>query len=194
MTKNGTAFTSGNTFAITEDTTLASTAADTTKPIVTITKSDTDTFSWTATDGVGVVGYIINNDPTIPQASASGWTPVTSATTVTDTYDIDTTAGKTYYVWAKDAAGNVSASKSIAAYLVKRDQGDGTSLVTRIDATSATTGTPANTNTAVLTGTSVWASATANSGYHGVVLTKNGTAVTASGAAHTITAATTVVE
>ena len=101
------------TVSMSAKTTLTANAADTTKPVVTISKTDYNTYSWTATDGVGVVAYQITNSSTAPTASDANWTTITSTTSTTGTQDIDATAGKTYYVWAKDAAGNVSAAKSI---------------------------------------------------------------------------------
>ena len=170
---------------------MTANGVDTEKPVVTISRTNAFTFSWTAIDSEGVTGYQITNDSSIPDADASTWTTVTSATSVTNSYMIDRQEAKLYYVWAKDAVGNVSVANSIAAYSVTRDVGPGTSIERRDDATSSTTGTRMTTNPVVLSGTSIWISATADSGYHGLVLTKNGVAVSASGEAHTITAATT---
>ena len=191
MTRNGSAFKNGGSFNITEATTIASIAADTIKPVVTITRYDYNTLSWTATDGVGVIGYQITNSSSIPDPDASSWTPITSTTSATGTHDIDADGTKSYYVWAKDAAGNVSANKSIAAYLVKRTQGEGTNLVTRVDSTTANDGISISENTPVLKDTSVWASASLNTGYYDLSLTKNGTEVLVGGDKYTITAATT---
>ena len=179
------------TVDITTKTSLTANGVDTEKPVVTISRTNAYTFNWTATDSEGVTGYQITNDSSIPDADASTWTTVTSATSVTNSYMIDRQEAKLYYVWAKDAAGNVSVANSIAAYSVTRDVGPGTSIERRDDATSSTTGTRMTTNPVVLSGTSIWISATADYGYHGLVLTKNGVAVSASGEAHTITAATT---
>jgi hypothetical protein len=65
--------------------------------------------TFTATDNVGVTGCLVNESATAPSATASGWsaTPPTS-------YTFATAGSKTLYAWAKDAAGNVSASKSAA--------------------------------------------------------------------------------
>ncbi|MBT0894376.1 hypothetical protein KI811_11210, partial [Geobacter hydrogenophilus] len=63
--------------------------------------------SFTATDNVGVTGYLITMSATAPAASATGWT-ATAPTSVTAA-----AAGNvTFYAWAKDATGNVSLSKS----------------------------------------------------------------------------------
>jgi hypothetical protein len=63
--------------------------------------------SFTATDNVGVTGYLVNESATAPAASASGWTSTAPAI-----YTFATAGSKTLYAWAKDAAGNVSASMS----------------------------------------------------------------------------------
>jgi hypothetical protein len=63
---------------------------------------------FTATDNVKVTGYLVTQTSTKPSAApASGWTatPPTS-------YKCATAGNKTLYAWAKDASGNVSASKS----------------------------------------------------------------------------------
>jgi len=76
--------------------TLPSTASGLTVPI----------SGLTATDEVGVTGYMVTTSQAPPAASAAGWNtaPPTSVTAV---------AGEnTFYAWTKDAAGNVSAGKS----------------------------------------------------------------------------------
>jgi hypothetical protein len=94
-----------------------SASGDTTAPMVTafaIPASSTSLTvsinSFTAMDDVDVTGYMVTNSSTKPTASASGWS--TNAPT-SYTFSSSTTSGtKTLYAWAKDAAGNVSASKS----------------------------------------------------------------------------------
>jgi hypothetical protein len=63
--------------------------------------------SLTASDNVGVTGYLVNQSATAPSATATGW----SASAPTS-YTFATEGTKTLYAWAKDAAGNVSASRS----------------------------------------------------------------------------------
>jgi len=64
----------------------------------------------TATDNVDVTGYMVTNSSAKPTASASGWS---SSAPTSYTFSSSTTSGtKTLYAWAKDAAGNVSASMS----------------------------------------------------------------------------------
>lgn len=49
--------------------------------------------TFTANDDVGVTGYFLSDSPAVPSADASGWSA-------------------TLYAWAKDAAGNISATAS----------------------------------------------------------------------------------
>ncbi len=63
--------------------------------------------AFAATDNVGVTGYMVNESATKPLATAAGWT-----TTVPASYTFATAGAKTLYAWAKDAAGNVSNSRS----------------------------------------------------------------------------------
>ena len=60
-----------------------------------------------ATDAVGVTGYLVNQSATPPLAGDAGWTgsPWTQ-------YVFSTQGSKILYAWAKDAAGNVSSSLS----------------------------------------------------------------------------------
>lgn len=137
---------------------------DSTKPTVTITCTDYNTFSWTASDNVGVTGYAITNSSTAP----TDWT--TSGTLTSGSKDV-TSAG-TYYVWAKDAVGN-TASASIVAYALTKKQGANTTLtIKENNASGATLET-----TAVLNGTIIYVSATASAGYN-LSLTKNDSAFT----------------
>lgn len=63
--------------------------------------------TFTATDNVGVTGYLLTESSTSPSATAAGWS-VNKPTS----YTFNTAGTKTLYAWAKDAVGNVSASKS----------------------------------------------------------------------------------
>ncbi|NTU73911.1 hypothetical protein HGB07_07190 [Candidatus Roizmanbacteria bacterium] len=88
------------------------TLADTTAPTVTgFTIPETATSltvaisSFTATDAIGVTGYMITESSSAPDAGASGWTG-----TAPTSFVFSSAGAKTLYAWAKDAAGNVSAS------------------------------------------------------------------------------------
>ena len=94
--------------------TVTITLPDTTPPTVsTFTIPSTSTSltvpitSFTATDNVAVTGYMVTESSSAPSASAGGW-----STTAPASYTFTTAGAKNLYAWAKDAAGNVSASMS----------------------------------------------------------------------------------
>ena len=89
-------------------------AADTTAPSVTaFTVPATATSlivpitTFTATDNTAVTGYQVTESATPPAASSVAWTGSAPAS-----YTLTSAGSKTLYAWAKDAAGNVSASRS----------------------------------------------------------------------------------
>ena len=59
----------------------------------------------TATDNVGVTGYLLTDTSTAPSVGATGW-----SSTAPTSYTFSTAGSKTLYAWAKDAAGNASTS------------------------------------------------------------------------------------
>jgi hypothetical protein len=94
--------------------TVSNTVVDATPPTVTgfsvpatATSLTVPITTFAATDNIGVTGCLVNESATTPSAAASGWTatPPTS-------YTFASAGNKTLYAWVKDAAGNVSASKS----------------------------------------------------------------------------------
>ena len=94
--------------------TVSQPAADTIAPTVTAFSIPSTSSSLTvsissfsAGDNVGVTGYMVNASSTKPLASATGWSAAAPAS-----YSFTSTGSKTLYAWAKDAAGNVSASRS----------------------------------------------------------------------------------
>ncbi|MDA8123715.1 MAG: hypothetical protein M0009_00805 [Deltaproteobacteria bacterium] len=72
--------------------------------------------TFTATDDVGVTGYLVTETSATPAANAAGW----SATAPTS-YAFSAEGTKTLYGWAKDAAGHVSASVSASVAIVLSD-------------------------------------------------------------------------
>ena len=60
--------------------------------------------SFTASDAVGVSGYLITESASVPAVGAAGWTGAAPTT-----YTVGSDGSYTLYPWAKDAAGNVSA-------------------------------------------------------------------------------------
>ncbi|MDD2272909.1 MAG: Ig-like domain-containing protein [Desulfuromonadaceae bacterium] len=70
----------------------------------------------TASDNVGVSGYMITETATKPSATATGW-----SSTVPASFTFSSVGTKTAYAWAKDAAGNVSASRSASVTITLPD-------------------------------------------------------------------------
>ena len=102
-------------------TTISAVTADTTPPVVTISAATltatnpTVSISFTATDLVGVTGYLLNESSTKPTDLITGWTAISSSKSYggSASYTFSNTgtgasSTGTVYVWAKDAAGNVS--------------------------------------------------------------------------------------
>jgi predicted CxxxxCH...CXXCH cytochrome family protein len=83
------------------DFTIPATVIDTVAPLV------IPISTFTATDNVAVIGYMITESATAPGAGDAGW----SASAPTS-YTVGAYGPYTLYAWAKDAAGNVSASTS----------------------------------------------------------------------------------
>jgi hypothetical protein len=73
----------------------------------TATSSAVAVTGLTASDNIGVIGYLITESSTAPVASAIGW-----AASAPTSFIFSSFGTKTAYAWAKDAAGNVSASRS----------------------------------------------------------------------------------
>ena len=63
--------------------------------------------SFTATDNVAVTGYLVTTSAVAPAAGATGWT-----TTAPASATAPAAGSVTFYAWAKDASGNVSATIS----------------------------------------------------------------------------------
>src|SRR5689334_25084910 len=86
-------------------------AADTTPPTITAFTLPATAASLTvsvsafiATDNTGVTGFMVTQSPTPPAATAAGWLDNAPATVTAAG-----TGSQTFYCWAKDGAGNVSA-------------------------------------------------------------------------------------
>ncbi|HCE65985.1 MAG TPA: hypothetical protein DER40_00250, partial [Geobacter sp.] len=91
---------------------LKASVPDTTSPVVSAftlpATSEGLTFpvsSFTATDAVGVTGYMVTESSTAPLAGDAGWSGTAPATVTASG-----AGSKTFYPWAKDAAGNISAT------------------------------------------------------------------------------------
>ena len=93
------------TVIITLDT--AAPTVDTFTLPATATSISVPVSAFTAHDNVAVTGYLVTSNNTIPAASATGWSASASNFAIASV-----TGSVTFYAWAKDAAGNVSASKN----------------------------------------------------------------------------------
>ncbi|HZV82967.1 MAG TPA: hypothetical protein VFF53_12445, partial [Geobacteraceae bacterium] len=103
----------GNVSA-TKSATVTVTLPDTTAPVIgtftlpaTVTNLTVPVTTLTASDNIAVTGYLITTSATAPAASATGWTASAPATVT-----VSAAGSYTFYAWAKDGAGNVSAAKS----------------------------------------------------------------------------------
>ncbi len=75
--------------------------------------------SFTASDNVGVTGYLVTESSTKPRSDAAGWSSSPLAN-----FSCTSAGAKTLFGWAKDAAGNISNSRSSSTTI---DLGDGPS-------------------------------------------------------------------
>jgi hypothetical protein len=64
-------------------------------------------LSFAASDNLGVAGYLVTESAAAPSADTPSWSATTPAS-----YTVSGEGSRTLYGWAKDAAGNVSASLS----------------------------------------------------------------------------------
>lgn len=88
--------------------------SDTIRPVITafsvpqnVTTLTIPITTFTATDNVGVTGYLVNESSKRPSVTDSGW-----SATPPSSYTAKSARTKTLYAWVKDAAGNVSYSKT----------------------------------------------------------------------------------
>jgi hypothetical protein len=128
--------------------------------------------SFTATDNVGVTGYVLTESATAPAASASGW----SATAPTS-YTFATAGAKMLFAWAKDAAGNVSFSQSASVVITLADTTPPTVTSFAIPASYTSLTVPINSFTA-----------TDDVGVTGYIITESATTPTASASGWSATA------
>ncbi len=87
--------------------------------------------TFTAQDNVAVTGYLLTESATKPSATAAGWTATPPAS-----YTFTSAGTKTLYAWAKDAANNVSASRSASVTITLPDSSPPTVTAFSIPATA----------------------------------------------------------
>lgn len=102
--------------------TVNNSTPDTTAPTLTSftmpatsTSQTVTVFSFAASDNVAVTGYLITESAVPPFASASGW-----STSPPTKFTFSGTGTRTAYAWAKDAAGNISSTKSATVKISKK--------------------------------------------------------------------------
>ena len=171
--------------SLAKSTTVTITLPDTTVPVVSVftlpataTSLNVPVSAFTATDNIGVTGYLITTSATAP---TSGWL-ASSPTSVTAT----AAGSTTFYAWAKDAAGNVSAAKSTTVTITLPDTTVPVVSVFTLPATATSLNVPVSAFTATdnigVTGYLITTSATApTSGW----LASSPTSVTAAAAGST---------
>ena len=93
--------------------------------------------AFTAADNVGVTGFLVTTSATTPSATASGW-----SATAPGSYTVTSAGANTLYAWAKDAAGNVSASRSATVTVTLADTTPPTVTAFSIPATATTLTVP----------------------------------------------------
>ena len=104
---------------------------DTIKPVVVTAIATTNEITIRATDEAsGIIGYAITEDENEPSKFTA-----CESTKILTTKIPGKTQNKTYYVWVKDAAGNISEPKAARTGIV---QGDLTGSVTSWNGTTAT--------------------------------------------------------
>ncbi|MBQ6285698.1 MAG: InlB B-repeat-containing protein, partial [Bacilli bacterium] len=81
----------------------------------------------------------------------------------------DVSTANTWYVWAKDAAGNTCTPATITSYSVSRSTSNCT-LTTKYDTSTSSGGTSFTSTTVMLSGTPIYATSSANTGYNSVTL------------------------
>lgn len=87
---------------------------DTIAPKVTVRSTTTNSITFIATDGVGVVAYAVTESEENP--NESDWLAIESSKKYTTTVT-GKAPNKTYYLWAKDASGNVSTAIKVATVM-----------------------------------------------------------------------------
>ncbi|MBF0236783.1 MAG: hypothetical protein HQM12_03695 [SAR324 cluster bacterium] len=75
------------------------------------TASRSVTLTLSATDDVGITGYLVSESSAKPASSDAGWVSATSSSSFSKTVDYSLSSGygvKRVYAWFRDAAGNLS--------------------------------------------------------------------------------------
>ena len=127
-------------------------------PVVTITPTSYNKFTYSATDDMGVQGYMVTTSSTAPALDDPNWLSEPEEVTVSNS------VSRIYYVWVKDGV-NVS-NAYIQTVKLTKSQGDGTTLTIKYN---NSTGIELNT-AFVLRGTNIYVTGSLNEGYKNLVL------------------------
>ena len=133
------------------------------EPEITITPTAYNKFTYSATDDVGVTGYMVTTTPVEPALDDVNWSETPSEIL------IDNNEAHTYYVWAKD--GINIADKTISTYLLAKEEGEGTTLTLKLN---DSTGVELTTGY-VIKGTVIYVESNLKTGYNNLTISKNNT-------------------
>ena len=110
--------------------------ADTVAPVITdfttpasSTTRTVSVSSLTATDAVGVTGYLLSESDIPPRATDNGWSEAAPPEYLSSTW-----GNKTIYAYAKDAAGNIAVARSASVYIGFTPGADGVIVSAGVDA------------------------------------------------------------
>ena len=146
--------------------------------IPSITLVDYNTFTVSAPSASKY--FISSIQSTAPSADASGWTVDNSSG------DLTLDENQTWYVWVQDADGNVSPNNStITTKTVTQSKGTGTSFKMKNGSSSGETIRIVSNIANVLDGTTVYVTASADTGYESLVFKKDDLTIS-SGSTHII--------
>jgi hypothetical protein len=158
-------------------------ATDTTPPTITAftlpataTSLTVSVNSFTATDDTGVTGFMVTQSSTPQAATAAGWTATAPATVTAAA-----AGSQTFFPWAKDGAGNVSAVRTPVTVNITLD--------TTAPAVTAFTTAPTATSLSVIVSAFT---ATDNVAVTGYMITQSATPPVAGAVGWTATAPATV--
>ncbi|WP_417081082.1 YDG domain-containing protein [Mobilibacterium timonense] len=101
-------------------------------------------LKFTASDVIGLSGWMITRSSEKPSADDEGWQTVPNQATSYEGYS-DVTEKGTYYLYVKDSSGNVVSSKALSVYKVTLEPGEGSGdAITILKSENSTVNLPAN--------------------------------------------------
>ena len=161
---NGNVFVFGST-RITGPTVLSAKWQDENFPVITLTRTSYNSFTYHVEDNMGVSAWLVTQSPETPEIDSVEWHHITPTKVLEDVYTVS--APGHYYFWAKDDQDNCSVSQ-ITAYTISLTQNIHNEMDTDADVIqlALTEGdTPLNYNFA-FTGTTITVGLTVSSKYN----------------------------